>query len=170
MKTTLPPWTRASNYIGTDWTGWLVFLSRHRDSGDLENSNFEAGLAIVKKVASIQPVDDDDSASVQVVSENHWAVGWVEWIAIHPSDLGAVKAAEEVLARLEGYPVLDDEDHSRREWDSAQEIWRNCYNERERAQIIRKNRTSFNFDSWAELRDCIRGEIYCGEAWLVNHN
>lgn len=28
-----------------------------------------------------------ESETVRVVRESHWAVGWVEWIAIHESDI-----------------------------------------------------------------------------------
>jgi len=132
-------WTRPSNYMGASWNGWLVFLSRNRDSPLLENHNFETALAAVKPLAVDVP--DEDSAGVLVVSENHWAVGWVEWIAIHESNTAAIAAAEAIESRLENYPILDEMAYCNREADAYCEAWvswghREFVRELERAELI----------------------------------
>ena len=167
MKTLehLKRWQRASNYIGATWEKWYVFLGRHRDSDCLTNSNFDQGLAAVKAVANSElSCDDDEMASVQVVSENHWAVGWVEWIAIHESDTAALECADELMARLENYPVLNEEDFSERETNEANDIWAKCYNFKERAEYIRKHRSQFDFNGFADMLQCVRGKYFAGYA------
>jgi len=118
-------WTRPDHYIGEDWDGYYVFLGRHRDSQLLEVSNFECALSEL----------GGESETVLVVSENHWAVGWVEWIAIHESDTSALKAADEIVAALSDYPVVNESDYSEREWEYACEAWE-CMSVRERVRLL----------------------------------
>ena len=45
----LEPWKYPRDYIGEDYTGYLVVgIGRNRDSGPLENSNYETALAELK--------------------------------------------------------------------------------------------------------------------------
>jgi hypothetical protein len=60
---------------------------------------------------------------VHVVRESHWAVGWVEWIAIHESDDAALRTADEIADKLEAYPVVDEDDWSMLEYDEACDYW-----------------------------------------------
>ena len=158
-------WKHPSNYIGATWEGWLVFLGRNRDSDCLVNSNFDTALSRVRAVMSKDSVPgEDDCATVQVVSENHWLCGWVEWVAIHPSDTAAVAEAEAIESELENYPVLDEEDFSRREDEEAQTVWRNCYNARERVAYMREHASQFDWRDFADLRAQVRGEYFTGYA------
>ena len=106
-------WTRPDHYMGADWPEYFVFLGRHRDSGLLDQSNFETALRAL----------GGESETVLVVRENHWAVGWLEWIAIHESDADAIAAAEEMECALSDYPILDESDFSEREFDAAARTW-----------------------------------------------
>jgi hypothetical protein len=124
-------WTRPSDFAA--WSdSWVytskayVFLGRHRDSDLLTESNFECGLAAI----------GGESNTVQIVRESHWAVGWVEWIAIHESDLKALSEADEILFALSDYPVLCDEDFSEREYEAAQDYWESL-DIRERVDLCR---------------------------------
>lgn len=161
-------WKHPENYAGATWEGWHVFLGRHRDSDELTESNFAVGLAAVQ-AAMNRELDCDGMPSVTVVRESHWAVGWVEWIAVHPSDVAACKVANELLASLEDYPVLNDEDFSRREDESAQQIWRNCYDVRERVEYIREHRSQFEFRDFADMLGCVRGKYFAGYASELIH-
>jgi hypothetical protein len=124
-------WTRPSDF-GTYVDDWFytnkafVFLSRHRDSDLLTESNFECGLAAV----------GGESDTVQIVREGHWAVGWVEWIAIHESDIKALSEADDILCALSDYPVVNEDDWSEREWNAAQDYWSEL-NIRERVDLCR---------------------------------
>lgn len=102
----LKRWRTPSNYSGASWDGWYAApVGRSRDSDTVESSNWEVQLERIP-----------ESETVQVVREGHWAVGWVEWLAIHESDRGALEEAEMVGDELEGYPILDEEHHSQLEW------------------------------------------------------
>jgi hypothetical protein len=67
-----------------------------------------------------------ESDTVIVVRESHWAVGWVEWIAINEADADALAKADEQCGRLECYPVLDEDDFCRREFEAQCEVWENA--------------------------------------------
>ena len=106
-------WVRPDNYGGAQWPEYFVFLGQSRDSDALERSNFEQGLAAL----------GGESDTVLMVHERHWAVGWVEWIAIHESDTAALIEADAMLCALSDYPVLDEEHHSGLEYDEVSERW-----------------------------------------------
>lgn len=129
----LKRWTRPSDF-GQHVDDWFytskafVFLGRHRDSDALTESNFECALAAL----------GGESDTVQVIREGHWAVGWVEWIAIHESDSEALECADEIQAALSDYPVLDESDLSDREWSMAQDTWDNCWSLRDKVEACKE--------------------------------
>ena len=118
----------------------------------------------MKALESLPPFipDNEETDSRIEVSENHWAVGWVSWIAIHETDTAALKAADEMAASLENYPVLDECDLSELESEEALETWQNCYREKERLAYVRKYRSQFEFHDFADLLGCIRGKWFRG--------
>ncbi len=94
-----------------DQQDWLVVpVSQTRDSGCLDQSNFAAALAIL----------GGESETCEVHRFGHWGPGWFEIIIVDPS---REQEAEAIQAALENYPVLDDEDHSRREWEDYEQSW-----------------------------------------------
>lgn len=104
-------WRTPRYYHGESWDGWYAAPVGHsRDSDTVESSNWQVQLERIP-----------ESETVQVVSENHWAVGWVEWLAIHESDRGALAEAERVGDELENYPILDEDHHSQLEWTTMTE-------------------------------------------------
>ena len=127
------PWELPSHYFGTRWDGWLVGLGQNRDADYITRSNFQVFLDKVKQASanlSINhpsyginggPIDID---SVQVVREGHWLCGWVEWIAIHPSDTAAVEVANELIAKCDAYPILDEEHADALAEKEINEYWR----------------------------------------------
>jgi hypothetical protein len=151
--------------MGANWPGFYVFLGRHRDSNALDRANFNAGLKAVREVASKDSIPgDDESPTVQVVSENHRLVGWVEWIAIHESDVEALRVALEIMNSLENYPVVDEELFSQYESDEANEVWKNCHAQSDRVEYIRKHKSQFEFRSLTDLLGCVRGNYFAGYA------
>ena len=109
----LKRWTLPERYVGASWPEHYVFLGRHRDSDALTRSNFSCGLDRL----------GGKSETVQVVCESHWAVGWVEWIAIHESDTDALADADEILDELSIYPILDESHYSELEHEENQSVW-----------------------------------------------
>jgi len=118
MTYNLERWTRPGSFMAMD-DGWqysnaaFVFLGRHRESDLLTESNFECGLAAI----------GGESDTVEVVRESHWAVGWVEWIAIHESDIKALECASGIMDSLNDYPVVNEDHFSEKEWEAAQDMW-----------------------------------------------
>jgi hypothetical protein len=113
MSEILTMWTWPDNYIGSDWNGYYIGpCTMNRDSSPLECSNFDALI-----------MEIPESETVVIVQENHWAVGWVKWLAIHKDDASAIRKAEDIARALENYPVLDEDDLSEREWECYQESW-----------------------------------------------
>lgn len=141
----LKRWKLPRDYAGAEWPEYYVSAGRHRDSDCLTESNFYATLRAV----------GGESETVQIVRESHWAVGWIEWIAIHEGDTAALRAADRCAERLESYPILDDDDFSRREDEQCAEVWENCYRPRDRAEYFRRHSYSGGF---RELMAAVRGD------------
>ena len=142
-----------ANFIGDDsnYRDWFGILGHSRDSDVLEQSNFRAGLAML----------GGESETVRIEHYSHWAVGWIEEIYVKPGSK-AEQIAREIEASLVDYPVLDEQDFSESECEAANKTWQNCFDNRERLEYIRKHRTQFNFQDFADLRGCVRGEYFLG--------
>lgn len=106
-------WTLPDSYCGAHWDEWFIFIGQNRDSSALDRSNFECALKAL----------GGESDTIQVVRERHWAVGWVEWIAIHELDEKALIEADEMLCALSDYPILDESHFSELEWSEAESYW-----------------------------------------------
>lgn len=151
----LKRWEMPNHYFGAVWPAYYSSgFGRSRDSDCLEESNFYCALRAL----------GGESETVNVVRESHWAVGWVEWIAIHQDDEKALAIADDLRESYEGYPVLDESDFSEREQESADSIWRDCYQPQERIDYIRKNRSQFEFRDFADILGCVRGRYFAGYA------
>lgn len=91
-----------------DQQHWLVLpTSRTRDSDELAESNFATALEIL----------GGEGEDVEVHRFGHWGPGWFEIIIVRPDTDAAAEAAS-IECALADYPVLDDEDYSRREWEA----------------------------------------------------
>lgn len=107
-------WTMPDCYAGETWPDYYsAGVGQSRDSDSLERSNFAAMLRDL----------GGESETVIVVRESHWAVGWVEWIAIHESDDAVLQVADRNVERMADYPVLDEEMRSDMEWEEAADYW-----------------------------------------------
>ena len=103
-------WHSSNNYGGQDLTQYYRVLGRSRDSGLLETSNWEVGETEFKQFDS----------GWEVFGFNHWAVGWIDELMVHenaPEDV--LILAANIRGQLENYPILDEEDHSNREYEAA---------------------------------------------------
>lgn len=107
-------WTMPRDYAGEIWPDYYSSgVGQSRDSDALERSNFAEMLCNL----------GGESETVTVVRESHWAVGWVEWIAIHSSDSRALEIADHNMARIASYPVLNEDAWSELEWNEAADYW-----------------------------------------------
>jgi hypothetical protein len=99
--------------IGETWAIGPVI--RSRDSNIREQSNADV---LERELKRIREFDDE----WQIVSANHWAVGWVDHLAFHAvDDEGNPTRIFQWLTHwfgaLEDYPIADDDDFSRREYE-----------------------------------------------------
>ena len=106
------------------WHTWFPVTGQHRDSDVLSVSNF----ATISADMSTRFVDD-----VETHSFSHFAVGWVEECFVRYLDdegdiTDAARAAEVWRDKLSDYPVADEEDYSRREYEDLCETLELCYN------------------------------------------
>lgn len=143
-----------------DRQAWLVApCAVNRDSDALARSNWACQLKAL----------GGESDTVEVHRFGHWGPGWFEIVIINPEDQERVKIAEELEAALSDYPVIDDEHFSQEENDEAAEVWANCYNEKQRVKWLRNHGRDCHFDSFKDLRNCIRGEFFNGDCSSLLH-
>ena len=106
-------WRVPDSWFGHHWPNYYVFVGQNRDSDCLTRSNFICALREI----------GGESETVEIVRESHWAVGWVEWIAIHADDSRALQIADEIVAALFDYPIIDESHFSELEWNETAEFW-----------------------------------------------
>jgi len=155
----LKRWTMPSHYFGANWPNhYSAGVGQSRDSDCLEESNFACMLREL----------GGESDIVIVVRESHWAVGWVEWIAIEADGTDesdkALAIADKIKGDLKDYLIIDENDLSEREQAAADQTWQNCYSWQERIKYIRSHRSQFEFHDYADMLGCIRGKYFAGYA------
>lgn len=110
-------WHRRRGVADPD--AWAVVYTSHRDSGLLDASN----AAFITK--TLEPFAAGDDPDVAAESHSHWAVGHIDGFSIRVFRDGGITAAfrayHELRERLDSYPVFDEEDYSRREYDATLE-------------------------------------------------
>lgn len=136
----------------------LVVMTRSRDSGLLTESNWDAALEML----------GGESDAVEIHRFGHWACGWWEALCVvQGSQSEAI--GQNIVDKIESYPVLDEYDFSERETEEANDTWLRCYNKRERLKYIRNNRSQFDFHDFKDLLAQVRGEYFGGYAsGLIN--
>ena len=110
-------WKLPRYYSGATWDGYYVSLGQHRDSDAVDRSNFRAAWDRLNSIPGSEDARGEELLCI--VRENHWAVGWVEWIAIHESLTAHVEEGNRIAAKLEDYPVLDEEALSALEFEEG---------------------------------------------------
>lgn len=104
-----------------DCFNWMIAHTHSRDSDLLTESNADA---INEEMKPFYEADDPD---VRPHNAGHWAVGWVAgWeIRVYRESNGGLVVTDafrkwcELQEQLENYPVLDEEDFSRREFEAT---------------------------------------------------
>ena len=110
-------WFRESEIADPD--NWAIIYTHNRDSGLLDQSNAD------QITEAMTPFTNGDDPDVVFESHNHWAVGHVDGfsIRVHRDDqiTDAFRTYHDLAERLADYPVLDEEDYSRREYEATLE-------------------------------------------------
>jgi hypothetical protein len=100
-----------------DSGNWAIIYTHNRDSGLLDQSNADQ---IAK---AMEPFTGGDDPDVVMESHDHWAVGHVDGFSIRVYRDGQITPAfrtyHDLMEQLDGYPILDDEDYSRREYEAT---------------------------------------------------
>lgn len=108
-------WDRSRDLDDADQ--WCIVYSHNRDSGLLDQSNAEA----IDK--AMEPFTEGDDPDVMAEHHHHWACGWIDGWAIRVYRDGqitkAFKAYHALAERLANYPILEEEDYSRREFEAT---------------------------------------------------
>lgn len=147
------PWDGVENFYGNlPEPGWGLLLTRSRDADIATESNWAAA---VKELG--------DSDDVDVIRIGHWAVGWIEFLGVR-EDTEAYAKAVEIRNALSDYPLLDDEDFYERELEAAIDLWQNVFSPQERINYMRKNRSQFDVETFADLLANARGTTFSGYA------
>lgn len=95
-----------------DW--YVAPTSRTRDTGMLEDSNFESFLAAL----------GGEGEYVEVHRFGHWGPGWYEILLVSPKAPEAtLKCMVDMTNALANYPVVDDEDYSARREAECERVW-----------------------------------------------
>ena len=108
-------WDRARELDDADQ--WCIVYTNNRDSGLLDRSN----AAAIEK--ALEPFTEGDDPDVVAEHHHHWACGWIDGYSIRVYRGGqiteAFKAYHTLAERLADYPVLNEEDYSRRELEQT---------------------------------------------------
>ena len=97
-----------------DRQDWLVApCSQTRDSGLAEQSNWSCQAKVLEEA-------DPDGTDHETHSFGHWACGHFELVLVRPGSQAATEA-KSLESALAYYPLLDDNDHSQREYDAQLE-------------------------------------------------
>ena len=157
-------WTTPSSYCGFNPIDDFVLYTKNRDSDSIELSNYDEFIATVKNelkvniggVLSNKQVDLEPGAYVYEWRAGHSACGWVDYLMLSKDAPENVKQIFlSMLEALEDHPVLNEDDLSEREWNNANYTWANCYNVRERAELIKKYSNPAYVSIFAARRDYI---------------
>jgi hypothetical protein len=128
---------------------WAIIYTHHRDSGLLDQSN-AAAIA-----DALRPFSDTENPDVVIESHSHWAVGDVDGFSIRVFGSGKITAAfrayHGLMERPDAYPVLDEADYGRREYEAALENIADA---------------AWRFKSTYDLHEGWEAEVY---EWLSTH-
>lgn len=78
----LEKWYKAENYIGDDHSDSYIVVGKSRDSDLLDQVNFDSALEELESFENSHIKGDHHF----VIRNNHWAVGWIEYILITPCE------------------------------------------------------------------------------------
>mgnify|MGYP002634866344 CR=1 FL=1 len=107
-----------------DAGNWSIIYHSHRDSGLLDQSN----ASVIE--TTLEPFTDGDDPDVVMESHNHSAVGHIDGFSIRVFREGEITDAfrkyYELAEAMDAYPILNEEDYSRREYEATTENLDDC--------------------------------------------
>lgn len=134
---------------------WVIApVGQNRDSNELDQSNFAAALELL----------GGESDTVEVHRFGHWAVGWFEILIVDQADAKRISILDDIARRLDDYPVLDESDWSRREYESFLESWESWGAREFRQECVK----AFGLGNAAESRLDDIDDSTLLEFWMTN--
>ncbi len=113
------------NYAGDSFGDRYVVVSKNRDSEILTEVNFQVALERLGGVSDL----------VSIVRIGHWACGWIEHLMVHQlAGDTLLEAADEIVADLRAYPILDEDAYSEAQDEAVYEYWKSM-SMRERVDV-----------------------------------
>lgn len=119
-------WQRFNSFVWfrdrelDDADRWAIVYTHNRDSGLLDQSN----ASVIAK--AMKPFAQTNDPDVVFESHSHWACGWISGFSIRVFDANgeiteAFRTYHELAQAMDDYAYLDEEDHSRREYEATLE-------------------------------------------------
>lgn len=101
----------------SDAERFCIIYTHHRDSTLLDKSN-HASIEM-----ALMPFTNGENPDVVPEHHHHWAVGWVDGFSIRVFKRGRITRAfrtyHALAQRMADYPVLDEQDYCRREYEDT---------------------------------------------------
>lgn len=119
----LVPWRLPKSYYGATWENWFVVMDRNRDSDIMTSHVFEG---VFQELEKLDTEVEDGESSVQIVRENHFLCGWVEWIGIHGSNTQALERAESLMERVGNGWIPNEDEYYLKVMEESQNYWKWC--------------------------------------------
>ena len=116
-----------------NWRVCPVCVTRDTPEHSIDASNYAVMLRELEKI-------DPEGLDHEEHSFNHWGPGWFDIILVRPES-ACEQVARESAAAIADYPLLDEHDHSEREFHAACEAWEGL-DLRDRIRICAKHGVS----------------------------
>lgn len=114
---------RDSVYWG-DRPDWFLVFATTRDADTLGQSNWRSFLRLLGGTGTEgRKGSEVVTEGVEIEEASHWACGWVQYLIVSPDAVELLKKAREAKERLDGYPVLDEDDWTALEDEERQTCW-----------------------------------------------
>jgi hypothetical protein len=112
------PWTRHDSNEEGLWLALPISMNNREDDAR-DVSNFRVAERELDAVAAFGTQYRHDA----------WPGGVILTLCVRADDALALREAQEIVGALSDYPILDDEDHSEREWEMNHPNDSECYAE-----------------------------------------
>lgn len=151
-------WSGGFGYSGDDADLYVSLpFSVHRDSTPMEESNWEIITRELEAADSYNETSDHPGFITH--REGSCLSGWIETAMARRDDVAVLRKAMEFAAALAGYPMLDEDDVSEREWNANHPDEDSCFGDEDcpcdNAEHDRLNRE----EAGSGCRSWLRGSL-----------
>ena len=136
----------------------VIVCERNRDSDILCQSNWRSFF---------KALGGEENEIVQIFRRRNSLVGWVEYMTVL-EDSKEMEIAKKIMWALEIYSVVDEDDFSQLESETADEYWKENYTWQERIKELRQHFVDIpqNLQDFRSLKSAAKGN-FCPFAYFV---